>query len=267
MTLRLRGAAGTVLLAACLVGSATAGAAGGCALTSAAHRVTVLELYTSEGCNSCPPADRWLSTIAARGFDPDKVVPLAFHVDYWNQLGWNDRFSDARFSDRQRAIAERQRSAVIYTPQFVIDGRDWRPAQRDESLATTLATIHGQPARAQIRAQVARETDALVVLGEVSVPNAADRSSADAWIALFENGLSTDVRAGENGGKKLHHDYVVRELVGPLRIAFTGTLALERRLRLRPDFKPEQTGVAIFLQRRDNGEILQAIALPSACPS
>jgi hypothetical protein len=227
----------------------------------------VLELYTSEGCNSCPPADRWLSGIAARGFDPTKVVPLGFHVDYWNQLGWNDRFSEARFSDRQRAIAERQRAMVIYTPQFVLDGRDWRPAQRDESLAAVLAKMNSQPARARIRAQVARETGALLVLGEVFVRDAAEREGAEAWIALFENGLSTDVRAGENGGKTLHHDYVVREIVGPLRVPSAGTLSLERRLPLRPDFEPEHTGVAIFVQRRDNGEILQAVALPAICPS
>jgi hypothetical protein len=256
-----------VLLAALLVRSPTAGAVGGCPLTSPAHRVTLLELYTSEGCDSCPPADRWLSAIAGRGFDANKVVPLAFHVDYWNQLGWNDRFSDARFSERQRAIAERQRSGVIYTPQFVVDGRDWRPAQRDESLTAVLATITGQPARAQIRAQVARETQALLVRGEVSVPEAADRDAAEVWIALFENGLSTDVRAGENGGKTLHHDYVVREIVGPLRMSSAGTLRLERRLRFRPTYQPEQTGVAIFLQRRDSGEILQAVALPGTCSS
>jgi hypothetical protein len=256
-----------MLLAAFLVRSPGVGAAGGCSSTSPAHRVTVLELYTSEGCSSCPPADRWLSAIAARGFGANKVVPLAFHVDYWSQLGWNDRFSDARFSDRQRATAERQRSAVIYTPQFVVDGRDWRPARRDESLTAMLATINRQPARAQIRARVARETQALLVRGDVSIPGAADRDAAEAWIALFENGLSTDVQAGENGGKTLQHDYVVREIVGPLRVPSAGTLTLERRLRLAPTYTPEQTGVAIFLQRRDSGEILQAVALPAICPS
>jgi hypothetical protein len=226
--------------------------------------VTVLELYTSEGCNSCPPAERWLSALPARGFDTSKVVPLAFHVDYWNDLGWVDRYSNPRFSQRQRAIAERQQLSAIYTPQFVLDGRDWRSTGRSESLAARLSTINGEPARVQIRARATRDTAALRVTGEVG---AAARDPADAWIALFENGLSTEVHAGENGGKKLHHDFVVRALIGPLRLPPNGPLTLDQRFALRPDWTSGQLGIAIFVQRPDSGEILQAIALPQACAS
>jgi hypothetical protein len=226
--------------------------------------VSVLELYTSEGCNSCLPADRWLSALPARGFGTSKVVPLAFHVDYWNDLGWVDRYSNARFSQRQRAVAEREHLSAIYTPQFVLDGRDWRSSGRSGSLAARLSTINGEPARAQIRAHVTRDTAAVRVTGEVG---AAARDGADAWIALFENDLSTEVRAGENGGKKLYHDFVVRVLIGPLRLHPDGRLTLDQQLALRPDWTSEQLGIAIFVQRPDNGEILQAVALARACPS
>ena len=265
MQIRSHTAAGALLAATCLAASAATAAS--CLVASPVHRIAVLELYTSEGCNSCPPADRWLSHLDSRGFDAGKVVLLAFHVDYWNQLGWSDRFSEPRFSDRQRAIADRRRASVIYTPQFVLNGRDWRAAQRDESLATALATINGQPARAQIRVHLAREPGALRVLGEVAVTDNQARSGAEAWIALFENDLSTDVRSGENGGKRLHHDFVVRELVGPLRVPAAGALSMDQRLTWRADLKPERTGVAIFVQRRDDGEVLQAVASPLTCAS
>ena len=97
-----------------------------CSPESPAHRVTVIEIYTSEGCNSCPPADRWFSGLPQQGVSPDVADLLAFHVDYWNQLGWPDRFSRATFSDRQRDVATRASRGVIYTPQLLVDGRDFR---------------------------------------------------------------------------------------------------------------------------------------------
>jgi hypothetical protein len=142
---------------------ATGPASAGCTLASAAHRVTVLELYTSEGCNTCPPADRWLSGLSTQASTMSKVIPLAFHVDYWNQLGWFDRFSQPRFSERQRQIAERNRMHVIYTPQFVLDGRDWRRDNRTDALDAALTSINAQPARATIQAEVSSGSGGLRV--------------------------------------------------------------------------------------------------------
>ena len=97
-----------------------------CEARSTTTRVSVLELYTSEGCSSCPPADRWVSALSAKGFTPDRVIPLAFHVDYWDQLGWPDRMAKAQFSARQRMQAARHRAKVIYTPQLLLNGADYR---------------------------------------------------------------------------------------------------------------------------------------------
>jgi len=119
----IRGAAGLAYAISCLV---LAGADPDCESRSAARRVALIELYTSEGCNSCPPADRWLSSLQARGFNADRMVPLAFHVDYWDYLGWRDRFAQAGFSVRQRAQAGRGGARSVYTPQLLLNGADLR---------------------------------------------------------------------------------------------------------------------------------------------
>ena len=100
--------------------------AGECSASSGQRRVPVLELYTSEGCDSCPPADHWVSGLPARGLTPDRVVALAFHVDYWNYLGWADQYARAEFSERQRAAARRSDAQAVYTSQLLLDGKDYR---------------------------------------------------------------------------------------------------------------------------------------------
>ena len=110
------------LLMALLTMTITHAQANTCSATSGAQRVALLELYTSEGCDSCPPTDRWVSALATRGFAGDRVIPLAFHVDYWNYLGWKDPFAQARYTERQRFVNARVRTRTIYTPQLMLDG-------------------------------------------------------------------------------------------------------------------------------------------------
>lgn len=100
--------------------------AAACTAASGPQRAALLELYTSEGCDSCPPADRWVSALPARGYGADRVVTLAYHVDYWNYLGWKDPFAQARFTERQRFVNNRIRNRTIYTPQLMLDGKDYR---------------------------------------------------------------------------------------------------------------------------------------------
>lgn len=239
--------------------------AGSCSLQSPPHRVAVVELYTSEGCNSCPPADRWLSALPQHGVTAEHAVLLAFHVDYWNQLGWPDRFSRAQFSDRQRGIAARSRSGVIYTPQLVLDGKDLRAGARPEDVENAVQSINSEKARATIRAGIRREPESLRVTAGIQIFDAGARPESQAWLAVFENGLSSRVTAGENAGKLLYHDFVVRELAGPFPVGGDGSAHLDLTIRLAPEWNPEHTGVAIFVQRRDNGEMVQAAALPRLC--
>ena len=99
---------------------ALSAAAASCKAQSGDRTVALVELYTSEGCSSCPPADRWLSGLSGRGFTPDRVVPLSLHVDYWDYIGWKDPYAKREFSQRQRKLSQLQRMALVYTPQVEI---------------------------------------------------------------------------------------------------------------------------------------------------
>src|SRR2546430_2171499 len=97
-----------------------------CTAMNDKRHIALLELYTSEGCDSCPPTDRWLSDLPSRGYRPNRVVVLAFHVDYWDYIGWRDSFAQARFSERQRLANARNAARVVYTPQLMLNGKDFR---------------------------------------------------------------------------------------------------------------------------------------------
>ena len=166
-----------------------------CQVRSAARQLQLVELYTSEGCNSCPPADHWLSGLKNR---PD-VLAAAFHVDYWDRLGWVDRFGSARHTERQ---AEQQRSSgagFSYTPQVLVNGRDWR--------GWPTLPLLDSPASVQITLQ--RLDSRQVSVNVVAQRGAPPRLGL--WWAMLEDQHSSAVAAGENHGVTLRHDHVVRQ--------------------------------------------------------
>jgi hypothetical protein len=176
--------------------AAGAASAEGCSVQAPPTAQTLVELYTSEGCSSCPPADRWLATVGTRA----DVVPVAFHVSYWDHLGWRDRFGSAAFSQRQ----ERQRAVngapYAYTPQVVVDGRD-RP---DWSRG-----LPASPARpVPLALRLSREGAAVAATVETG---AGAPALLAGWWAVTEDGHASDVRAGENAGERLRHAAVVRQ--------------------------------------------------------
>lgn len=240
-----------VALAPLLIWSGAAPAAP-CVAASGANRAALLELYTSEGCNSCPPADRWLTGLRERA--PRDVVPLAFHVDYWNKLGWADRFSRPAWSARQGRIAAIHRSRTVYTPQFVLDGRDWRDWRGD------LPEPQGESAGARLKLKLKPpQQDRLEISGEARLREPAP--GARVYLALYENNLTSRIAAGENAGSLLRHDFVVRRLLGPLPLPDSGVLPLREAFDLEPDWKPVDLGVAAFIQDIDSGEVYQALRL------
>jgi hypothetical protein len=235
-----------------------------CSARSPAGTVALVELYTSEGCDSCPPADRWLSSLGPRGYAPDRVVPIALHVDYWDYIGWKDPYARQAHSARQRKMASLARAAAIYTPQVMLQGRDfrnWRAGAFEEAVAQ----INARPARARIALSLDTQSkDAFAV--EVAAELLAGVVPADMglYLAAYENKLVSEVKAGENRGKTLPHDYVVLQWTGPLE--FKAPKLVERqRLPLLPKAIPANSGVAAFVQSRSTGEVLQALMLP-ACP-
>lgn len=219
-------------------------------------RVGLLELYTSEGCSSCPPADKWLSSLARPEWVPTKLVVLAFHVDYWDDLGWKDRFSQRLFTERQQALVKATKLATAYTPQFVFNGRDYR--ERGTIEARALA-VNAQPATVRIALETTI-TERTLHLHALVEPAAPHHAPASLYIALYENNLETRVPAGENRGRQLRHDYVVRTLFNPSKVSSSKPLRWERDFPVPQDWKIADLGVAAFVQNDSTGEVLHATA-------
>ena len=222
-------------------------------------RISLLELYTSEGCNSCPPADRWVSSLPRSQRVPEKLVVLAFHVDYWNYLGWTDRFSQRRFTERQQAMVRAQNLRTAYTPQLLLNGRDFRGTN---TLNDHIRHAAESPAAFKLQLNTKSGPDALEVSVQTNRTGASDAEPAELYVAVYENNLLTDVRAGENRGERLRHDYVVRSLTGP--IAINGSSAQwSDRIPVNKEWKTMDLGVAAFVQAVRSGEVLQAVAQES----
>jgi hypothetical protein len=245
------------LLLAAALALLPVGAHADCRAQSPNHTVALIELYTSEGCDSCPPADRWLSRIDARG---DAAVALALHVDYWDRLGWKDRFANAAFTARQNEEMRRQQTAFVYTPQVIVQGRDFRQWGVRGEPAATIAAINARSARATIELAAEPRGDSAYVDLRVRVPDPRDRTHAAIAVALVQNGLVSDVRAGENSGMRLAHDHVVRQWRAGPALDAAGDARMRLVFALPTDAGP--LSVVAFAEDTASGEVLQALELP-----
>ena len=246
-------------LLAALTASTAHAAGGACAAQSGPATAALVELYTSEGCDSCPPADRWLSTLspAAAG---QHIVPLSLHVDYWDYIGWKDPFAKPLFAARQRELAAIARRRTVYTPQVVLAGKDFRGWPARSRFVDAVAAVNATPARATISLAIdAAGKGAFDLKAAASVPKPEDREDTALFVVVYENGLSNRVTAGENRGVTLNHDFVAREWWGPLALDSLGSTTLERSVGGVPLVNG---GVAAFVQSRRTGDVLQALALP-----
>ena len=230
--------------------------AAACTAASGPQRAALLELYTSEGCDSCPPADRWVSALPARGYGADRVVTLAYHVDYWNYLGWKDPFAQARFTERQRFVNNRIRNRTIYTPQLMLDGKDYRAGLSLTDFQQRIAAANRNKPGADIALTLNSGAGTLDANARVTLHR--NEAGVSVFLALTENKLANQVSAGENKGKRLEHDFVVCELAGP----FAVEAAITHQFRVAPGWKTRDLSVAAFVQTAATGEVLQALALP-----
>ncbi len=248
-------AAGAVMVAAV----AQSAFAAECAGASGPARKVLLELYTSEGCSSCPPADRWLSKLAEAGFGAGTVIPVAFHVDYWNDLGWLDRFSQAGFSARQRLASARDSATYVYTPQLLADGHDFRSGGGYDSLRQRVRAAAAAPARVRLDMSIDPAGTEVQVRAELDA--GATAGPADLFVVVTENGLSSKVAAGENRGRSLDHDAVARRLLGPFPVAAGAPTNIRQTLGLAPEWRRDRLSVVAFVQERNRGDVLQAMSL------
>ena len=204
------------LLAALPALAQTTAPGASCQAHSGERQAMVVELYTSEGCNSCPPADRWLSTLKGK----PEVLAAAFHVDYWDRLGWVDRFGSPKNTERQ---AEQQRTAgagFSYTPQVLVNGRDWRGAP----------TLPALESKAVVQIDLKRIDERQVAVHVAPLRGAPARLAL--WWARLEDGHVSAIGAGENHGVTLRHDHVVRQYGRQPAWAVAGSDGAAQDLRL-----------------------------------
>lgn len=227
-------------------------AADTCSVLSGAQAVPLIELYTSEGCSSCPPADRWLSSKLRSG---EFVANwLAFHVDYWDDLGWPDRFASHLYTERQRQRVNAAGQSTVYTPQVMIGSQvqtTWRAAP---IVQRTLDAQRGV-AQAGLALQLDRNTAHGRQLRLGAVRSGQGGSSPQLWLAQTVDGVKTRVRAGENDGVTLMHDRVVTKLWGPWSL---GAAPLAKVIDV--DLGQGAWGLTAFVQDAD-GEVLQSLRL------
>lgn len=255
----------TLAFASAHVAPAFAAGAAACAADTGNTRAALVELYTSEGCSSCPPADKALMKLGGKSAASTRIVPLALHVDYWDSIGWKDPFAQPAFSQRQDWEVHANRHRTSFTPHFFVNGRevqDWR-GDLDENLHADKGTA---PARLQVRAEP-QGVNALHVTVDTSLAANREpgRGPLQLFIAVTENKLSSQVKAGENSGAKLDHDFVVRNWIGPIDVQGTGG-SVDRVVNV-PQLARGQVSVVAFLQDPKTAEVLQAVDTGVCKPS
>lgn len=225
----------------------------------------VVELFTSEGCSSCPSADALLARMdETQPVEGAEVIALAQHVDYWNYLGWSDPYSSHEFSERQDAYAHTFKNDGVYTPQMVIDGRAEFPGGNSERAFDAIAQAAREPKTEVLlsRGDGQANADAPVRLGVrvEKLPKLTDGDAADVLLAITEGGLSSDVSRGENTGRKLTHTGVVRRLT-KLGELGAGAFNAETDVTLDKNWRRENLRAVVFLQERGSRRVVGAASL------
>lgn len=207
--------------------------------TSTAARTALIELFTSEGCSSCPPAERRMNSYGKDKGLWNEFVPIAFHVDYWNYIGWTDRFSSREYTARQRAYSKEWKSNTIYTPCFVVNGKATRnPGSTGRS---------NQPGI--LKASVA---DGQVHV--IFIPEKAETQKLTVWVSPLSGEVWSNVTSGENRGRKLEHCFIALGLKNK-PMTETGTI---HTATVAIPFHPKMKGIAVWVTNGHSQEPIQA---------
>ena len=246
-----------------VVTSASSASAGNLDETQTTKKRTVLvELFTSQGCSSCPPADALLSQINA--LNPDiKVIPLAFHVDYWNKLGWRDPYSKPQWTERQRRYATRKWPNRVYTPQLVIQGKSHTVGSSKNRVQYEIrkALMDNNPGSISFEKIETRGRHFDIQLGySLTEPRKTDLAL---YLAVKESGLITPILRGENRSETLRNDHIVRALkkFGALS-AGTKSIKITENIYIPPNWNVSSVQFVIFAQDLRTGQILTAASSP-----
>jgi hypothetical protein len=211
----------------------------------------VIELFTSEGCSSCPPADALVSKIQ-KEYKDQPVYILAYHVDYWNRLGWRDVFSNAAYSARQYEYAKFLKIPQVYTPQIVINGKKEFVGSEEGTLRNAIKGSLKQDASAQITLTGLKADDGKAMLHYQTEGNG---NNSVLLLALVQKAAVSNVKAGENRGRNLPHVQIIRELN---TVALTNGRGGIESINLPKEFNPQAWEVIALLQNTNTGEIVGA---------
>jgi hypothetical protein len=228
----------------------------------------IVELFTSEGCSSCPPADDVIASLAKTQPVPGaEIIALGEHVDYWNRLGWTDPFSSSEFSRRQREYSSAFASDEVYTPQMIVDGEaefvgsNMAKARAAIAHAASLPKATVEIGRAENQGSAKRGANSLKLAVSVNhLPAAKPGDTADVMLALTQDGLSSNVARGENGGRRLIHDAVVRQLsvIGRINLEEGGSFSAAPVINIPGDWNRKSVHVVVFVQERSSRRVLGA---------
>lgn len=217
-------------------------------------KTVLVELFTSEGCSSCPPADRNLIYLNDKQpFSDAEVITLSMHVDYWNRLGWTDRFSSAQFSERQRFYSDALETDGAYTPQMVVDGKtEFVGGNLNSAREAITEALDAEKGDVQLTAADNKL--------QVKIENLTEHSAANVFLAIAEDNLSTAVGSGENGGRTLNHSSVVRELKSIGRVGSGDkSFSIETAFSLKSQWKKQNLKLVVFVQ--ETGKTSQIIGV------
>jgi hypothetical protein len=222
------------------VAAASSGVAAETVLRSGPSTVSLIELYTSEGCSSCPPAEKWLGALREEAGLWTRFVPVAFHVNYWDHLGWRDALASKAFTEREYAYANAWRSGSVYTPCFVRDGAEWRPRNASP-----------EPAMKSDPGVLTLAWDAERNLARIEFAPADGVMKTDkpaVTVALLGSEIVSDVKRGENAGRALRHDFVALRLAAiPLIRGADGTWTTRVKLEARGDIAAPKHALAAWI--------------------
>lgn len=236
-----------------------------------ARKPVLVELFTSEGCSSCPPADRFLKKLDQQPRAGAEVIVLSEHVDYWNHIGWKDPYSARLYSERQRNYSRRFGLDSVYTPQMVVDGSSEFVGSNQELAEKALSKAVREPKIAVRLSSLSVASNVLRAHVETEVLNAAsDVREADVYVAVAFNRMQSQVSAGENAGHKLEHVAVARNIIriGVLHagqgfaqdVEISDVGVKDVQLKLEPGVDPSNLRLVAFVQDAHQGRVLGAAA-------
>lgn len=222
----------------------------------------LVELFTSEGCSDCPPADAFLQQLDRQPFPRAAIIVLSEHVDYWNHDGWKDPYSSSFFSERQRAYAQEfELSRGVYTPQMIVDGSS-------EFVGSNQALAGKAFAKALTATKIdVRLTSTSIgpndsLRAHVETASLPKTQKADVYAAIALNRAESQVSAGENAGRKISHAAVVRSLTRIATLRQNQPFTQDIQLKLPPDTDPNNMRLVVFIQEPHHGKVLGAAMQP-----